>query len=179
MKKLAFAAAVLAATAFSGSAFALSADSAKGLQVSNGAVKVCYCHRPIRHYHHHCGRCANHYVVQPCGCGYGIAYWGRAAAMAAAGSGPSRIRGDACSLAHHLQSAARVTPRFIVELNISQEQLTAGQFNSQRAERPSDPRTLFRVDTAYRSRRKPFAKFPFIRWRNRNSLLRNILLPVS
>ena len=77
MKKLAFAAAVLAATAFSGSAFALSADSAKGLQVSNDAVKVCYCHRPVRHYHHHCGGCATHYVVQSFGCGYGIAYWGR------------------------------------------------------------------------------------------------------
>ena len=78
MKKLAFAAAVLAATALSGSAFALSADSAKGLQVSNDAVKACYCHRPVRHYHyrHHCG-CAAHYVVKSCGCGCGIAYWGR------------------------------------------------------------------------------------------------------
>ena len=75
MKKLAFAAAVLAATAFSGSAFALSADSAKGLQVSNNAVKVCYCHRPVHHYRHHC--CNTHYyVVRSCGCACGVAYWG-------------------------------------------------------------------------------------------------------
>jgi len=77
MKRLAFAAAVLAATAFSGSAFALSADSSKGLQVSNDAMKVCYCHRPVRHYRHHCGGCGTYYVVKSCGCGCGIAYWGR------------------------------------------------------------------------------------------------------
>jgi hypothetical protein len=76
MKKLAFAAAVLAATAYSGSAFALSANSAKGLQVSNDAVKVCYCHRPARYYHNRCGGCATYYVVESCGCGCGIAHWG-------------------------------------------------------------------------------------------------------
>ncbi len=71
MKKLAFAAAVFAATAFPGSAFALSADSAKGLQVSNNAVSVCY--RPVRHYRHHC--CATRvYVVKGCGCYTGC--WG-------------------------------------------------------------------------------------------------------
>ena len=64
MKKLAFAAALLAATAYSGSAFALSVNSAKGLQVSNDAVKVCYCHRPARYYHHRCGGCATYYVVE-------------------------------------------------------------------------------------------------------------------
>jgi hypothetical protein len=74
MEKLVLAAAVLAATAFSGSAFALSADSAKGLQVSNDAVKVCYCRRPFGYYQHHCRAGAN-YVVESCGCGYGIAYW--------------------------------------------------------------------------------------------------------
>ena len=69
MKKLAIAAAMLAATAFSGSAFALSADSAKGLQVSNNAVSVCY--RPVRHYRHHC--CATRVLcVRSCGgCGCG------------------------------------------------------------------------------------------------------------
>ena len=74
MKKLAFAAAVLAATAFSGSAFALLADSAKGLQVSNDAVKVCHCHRPVGYYHHRCG-CATNYFVESYSCGYGIAHW--------------------------------------------------------------------------------------------------------
>ena len=73
MKKLAIAAGVmLAATAFSGSAFALSGDSAKGLQASNNVVKVCYCHRHVRHYHHHCGCCTTRvYVVNTCGCGCG------------------------------------------------------------------------------------------------------------
>ncbi len=73
MKKFVLAAVVLAATAFSGSAFALSADSAKGLQVSNNAVSVCY--SPVRHYRHHC--CAARvYVVRSCGCGCGVGwYW--------------------------------------------------------------------------------------------------------
>lgn len=73
MKKLALAAAMLAATAFSGSAFALSADSVKGLQVSSNAVSVCY--RPVRHYRHHC--CATRvYVVRGCGCGCGLGFGG-------------------------------------------------------------------------------------------------------
>ena len=79
MKKFALAAALLAATAFSGSAFALSADSAKGLQVSSDAVKVAAIGPSVIAIVAIC--CATRvYVVRGCGCStWG---WGRILVLA-------------------------------------------------------------------------------------------------
>ncbi len=66
MKKFTIAAAMLAATFFSGNAFALT-GVAKGIQVPNDAVKVSYCRPHVRH-----GYIAPHGA--PCTCGWSW-YW--------------------------------------------------------------------------------------------------------
>lgn len=78
MKKFGFAAAVLAATVFSGQAFALPMSSAKGLQVSNDAVKVCYHHRGRHSYYRGCDADTHIYVSRTCPsgpCGYLNRLW--------------------------------------------------------------------------------------------------------
>jgi hypothetical protein len=61
MKKLVIAlAAIVAATLFSGNAFAFSGNQARGVQAANAVVKVHYCHR--------CYRPRRYY--RTCGCGY-------------------------------------------------------------------------------------------------------------
>jgi hypothetical protein len=79
MKKLIIAvAAMLAATLFSGNAFAFTGGHAKGVQTSNALVKVHhgYCHRrPYRYridYGYRPAPCCSCYTCSPC-CGAG---WG-------------------------------------------------------------------------------------------------------
>ncbi|MGA7322928.1 MAG: hypothetical protein WBX25_00220 [Rhodomicrobium sp.] len=69
MRKLAIVAAFLAATFFSGSAFALTAGSTIGVRAPNGAVNVSYCHR---HHYHHRGCCTILRSCCTCGCGCGL-----------------------------------------------------------------------------------------------------------
>ena len=112
MKKLIVAcAAIVAATLFSGSAFAIPGAGPAAIQAPSAAVKVsCGCHRPRYYRPACCGYYSLYTYATPCGAGVGAAVGVAAATGAPVGAGEA-----ACSAAFSAGSAiprgeARTSP---------------------------------------------------------------------